>query len=338
MPNRYGRRQKFVWRPKKKDPAGAPSTAPPPPPPPWVELPRDLTANILQRLGVEDVLRNAIMVCTTWRNVCKDPTMWRVINMSKPSFSDDDELEDMCRHAVELSQGELNEIIIEDFCTNELLLYIAQRSSKLKKLRLVSCYCVSNDCLSKAAIQLPLLQDIQIYFCSLSVEFIKTAGRSCPLLKSFTYNKDGCRDELVCDEEAVAVAEHMKGLHHLSLFGSNMTNKGLRAIVDGCPHLKSLDMRRCFNVAPEADLLEKCSKQIKDLKYPYDSMSDYEFSDYVEAYDELQYSMGFSDEGYDFDDEYDEYFDYDDYTDPFSHEYFEHFDDLYPNVPPEWFM
>ncbi|VFQ74871.1 unnamed protein product [Cuscuta campestris] len=325
-------KKKFVYRPKKKDPAGASCSDPPPPPPPWAELPRDITANILHRLGAEEVLKSAIRVCTSWRSTCKDPSMWRVVDMSK-YVSHPDKLEQMCRYIVNLSQGELLDITIEDFGSDELILYISKRASKLRRLRLVSCYCVSNESLSEAATQLPSLQDLEIHLSDLSTECIKAIGRSCPLLKSFTYNK--CKFPTASsDNEAIAVAENMQGLHRLSLLGNTMTLKGVQAILDGCPHLESLDLRRCFHVILARDLGGIC-KQIKDLKHPMDPICDYEFSNYIDDYgdDYDAFSDGYPVDYFDYygDDD----FEYDDYTDPFRPEYL---DDFYSDVPLEWLM
>ncbi|XP_019170313.1 PREDICTED: putative F-box/LRR-repeat protein 23 [Ipomoea nil] len=341
MPKRYTyyRQKKFVWRfPKKKNPADASSSNPPPPPPPWVELPRDITANILHRLGTIDVLQTALKVCSTWRSVCLDPAMWRVIDMSS---SDDDHLyspalKPMCRYAVDLSQGQLVDITIEEFGTDDLVLYIAQRANQLRRLQLVSCINVSSECLCKAATEFPLLQELQIHFSNISSEGIKVVGRSCPSLNSFTFDQYGSMSPMECDDDALAIAENMHGLHHLSLFGNKITNKGVQAILDGCPHLESLDLRRCSNVTLEGDLGVRCSQRIKNLRCPNDSTSDYEFCDYVEDDDDyygLYLSDGFPDYyDYDYDD-----FAYDDYTDPFSHEYLE-LDDDYPSIPLGWLV
>ncbi|CDY21982.1 BnaC09g00880D [Brassica napus] len=47
----------------------------------WAELPSELTSSILRRLSSIDILENAQKVCTSWRGVCKDPAMWRKIDM-----------------------------------------------------------------------------------------------------------------------------------------------------------------------------------------------------------------------------------------------------------------
>ncbi|KAJ9566040.1 hypothetical protein OSB04_002006 [Centaurea solstitialis] len=51
-----------------------------------------------------------------------------------------------------------------------------------------------------------------------------------------------------CDDEALAVANSMHALRHLQLSGSTITGVGLRAILHGCSHLESLDIRSCFKL------------------------------------------------------------------------------------------
>jgi hypothetical protein len=69
----------------------------------------------------------------------------------------------------------------------------------------------------------------------------------------------------------------MPELRSLQLFGDKLTNDGLQAILDGCPHLESLDLRQCFNVILAGDLGKRCAGQIKHLRRPLDSTDDYEF-------------------------------------------------------------
>lgn len=101
---------------------------------------------------------------------------------------------------------------------------------------------------------------------------VETIGRSCPMLKSFTFNEEAYYRPIKADELALAVSKSMPGLLHLTLCGSKMTNKGLKAILDGCPHLESLDLRECHNVdLKDGDIGTRCSRQIKNLKRPSDS-------------------------------------------------------------------
>ncbi|XP_059285576.1 F-box protein SKIP19-like [Lycium ferocissimum] len=110
--------------------------------PPWLEQGEDIWANILHRLGAIEILETAQKVCTTCRRVGKDPSMWRVINMSNHGdlFKIPYDLEVMCHHAIDRSQGELVHIHLEYFASDQLLQYTAERSGKLKRLRIACCY------------------------------------------------------------------------------------------------------------------------------------------------------------------------------------------------------
>ncbi|GMI70153.1 SKP1/ASK-Interacting protein 19 [Hibiscus trionum] len=244
----------------------------------WLELPPDVTASILFRLGAIEILNSAQNVCSQWRNVCKDPSMWRSIDMrnSGDLHHMDYDLETMCLLAVDRSCGHLLDINIEYFGTDELLFYISERSVHLKRLRLFSCFYISDEGLSKSALKLPFLEELEIFIGPISKQAVETIGRSCPLLKSFKYNLRRCKG-YVCDDEALAIAQNMPELRHLQLLGNGLTNEGLQAILDGCPHLEYLDLRQCFSVRLVGNLEKMCVERVKNLRNPSDPIHDYEF-------------------------------------------------------------
>ena len=134
--------------------------------------------------------------------------------------------------------------------------------------------------MKEATAKLPLLEELGITLFLLPKESLEDVGRCCPLLKSFKWNQRWYATGLSqteCDEEAVAIAKNMPELHHLQLIGNQLTNDGLQAILDGCPHLESLDLRRCFNVTLSGNLGRRCAERIKNLRHPNDSMDGYEF-------------------------------------------------------------
>lgn len=132
--------------------------------------------------------------------------------------------------------------------------------------------------MSEAAAKLPLLEDLEISYVLMSKEPLEAVGRCCPLLKSLKFNSPGYRRHHVeCDEEAIAIAENMPELRHLQIFGNKLTNDGLKAILDRCHYLESLDLRQCFKVALTGNL-GRCAERIKDLRSPCDSTDDYELN------------------------------------------------------------
>nr|XP_033516596.1 F-box protein SKIP19-like [Nicotiana tomentosiformis] len=157
--------------------------------PPWLELPPEITSTILQKLGTIEILRNADKVCTTWRRLCEDPAMWRVINMRDNVWDMlEGYLEQICREAVDRSQGQLIDINLEYFGSDNLLYYIAERSPQLKRLRLLCSYNVSGEALSAALKKCPLLEELHLYHILIGKESIENIGRSCRALKSFKLN------------------------------------------------------------------------------------------------------------------------------------------------------
>ncbi|KAL6991601.1 hypothetical protein U1Q18_009713 [Sarracenia purpurea var. burkii] len=200
-------------------------------------------------------------------------------------------------------------------CSSFVLCGRSGLASQLKRLQIVSCYGISDEGLSEAAKKLPLLEELHICFCSISKEALKNVGRCCHKLKSLTFNYRGNRGpyDMEYDEEALAIAENMPGLHYLQLIGNRMTNDGLSAILDGCPHLETLDLRQCFNVHLGGALAKRCSEAIKNLRRPSDSTDDCGFdATPYDGYDDFsfddEYPSGFSE--IDFLSDVDEYYEF----------------------------
>nr|GMD83297.1 F-box protein SKIP19-like [Ipomoea batatas] len=148
---------------------------------PWVDLPPELTANILQRLSAVDIFHSA-QVCSAWRRICEDPSMWRYVELWNP----------------------------------------AGKEREAKQLRHLGKHC-----------------------CAISKKGIEAAGRSCPFLNSFNFFMVSENVNRPYDGEAIAIAENMRGLKHLRLYGNKMTDKGVEAILDACPRLQSLNLEHC---------------------------------------------------------------------------------------------
>ncbi|XP_047951572.1 putative F-box/LRR-repeat protein 23 [Salvia hispanica] len=299
------------------------SSATPPPPPPWIELPEELTANILQRLHAEERLGIAQLVCSTWWRVCKNPAMWRVIDLDLRRCEGVVLFDSICCGAVDRSQGQLIElkvINIDDYFG--FLYYAAKRSSQLRCLTLAGYEQLETD-LTRIIEKLPQLEELHlIRMPSLTHKQFATIGNSCPMLKSLTYNQhwympslsaddEDCPDVDFCTMHAIAIGKSMPNLRHLRLWELYMRNKGVEAILDGCPHLESLDLRKCSVDLDEA-LFNRCIEQIKDLILPTDgNTSDpdlledpgYESEDVITTSNLADFCRpGWSDDGFDDDD------------------------------------
>ncbi|XLU31811.1 hypothetical protein S245_067877, partial [Arachis hypogaea] len=243
----------------------------------WLDLPDDLTLMIIGKLTTFQILTSVQFVCRKWWRICMDPLMWRTINMCNIGIrnSVDYKLEKMCRHAIDRSCGQLVDISIEYFATDDFLKYIIDSGChKLQRLRLVQCFRrISDKGLCEMVEKLPLLEELDITLClNVSSIALEAIGRSCPLLKSFKFNDNGGGKKA-----AFAIAQNMSNLRHLQLFGNLLNNSGLNAILNDCPHLESLDLRKCYNVKLEGKLKTRCDEQLKDLRDPDAPCDDFRF-------------------------------------------------------------
>ncbi|XP_074331206.1 putative F-box/LRR-repeat protein 23 [Apium graveolens] len=203
----------------------------------------------------------------------------------------------MCMNVIDRSQGQLVDLNIEHFPTNDLIQFLAQgdRSSQLKRLQISHCYGSLHKSWSDFLKKAPLLEEITLTFTIISKEIVADISRYCPMLKSFTYNNNGWKYSIgksSANDFVIAVAKGMSQLLNLQLTGSEMTNKGLQAILDGCPNLESLDLRGCLNINLGNRCGKLCKERIKNLRLPGDSMEDHKVAPY-DSSDEDDYDTNY---------------------------------------------
>ncbi|KAL5076885.1 hypothetical protein RYX36_015869 [Vicia faba] len=251
-----------------------------------LELPVDLTKNILQRLDTLDILISARNVCSLWWHICKDPLMWRIINISNVHHIPYHFccLDKIVRRAVDLSRGHLEDIDIQLFCTDDLLKFIAHRASNLRRLKISNCNKISINGLIEFMKMFSLLEELHISFKHLSKDSIQVIGRFCPLLKSLNLEVPQYTHFDFYDD-VFAIGKAMPGLRHLSFSRIVFMNDQLFAILDGCPLIESLDLQYCHvrGLCPSVE--KRCRQQIKDFQLPKNN--DYkEYGNYFDTYED----------------------------------------------------
>ncbi|XLT37137.1 hypothetical protein HN873_068429 [Arachis hypogaea] len=275
----------------------------------WLHLPVELILIIFEKLGAIEVLTSVQRVCMLWRTICKDPYTWRVINMRVVGFPKfmDYQLSSLCRRTIERSCGLLVDISIDYFATEDLLNDIANFcGSRLRRLRLNRCYYrISPKVLCDLAKKCPWLKELDITHCyCITPSFLESFGQACPLLKTFKFNYDRPLDHYYIssrlrrtnNEYAYAIARSMPQLRRLQLLGSTLDYDGLHAILNGCPHLESLDLRHCINCDTKREIIiEMVQGRIMNFRLSILGAStiDYEFCSLL-PYEEAMRDWGFN--------------------------------------------
>lgn len=117
----------------------------------------------------------------------------------------------------------------------------------MKHVRLLRCNKLTDNGLMEACKSLPLLEELDISYCVQIQLPFESVGCSCPNLKIFQFGIERNSHSMQpCNDAAHSIAKNMPGLRELQLFGNQLDKEGMRAILDGCPLLQSLDVRHCF--------------------------------------------------------------------------------------------
>jgi hypothetical protein len=114
----------------------------------WSELPCDALLFVFTKLDLFDTLMGAGLVCHSWLDAAKVPSLWRCIDMADRRLVEKkllqrggtDVLRAMAKVAVERSDGELQGFFGREFVTVELLNYIGDRY-------LIICFISAQDIL-----------------------------------------------------------------------------------------------------------------------------------------------------------------------------------------------
>ncbi|CAL5010818.1 unnamed protein product [Urochloa decumbens] len=217
----------------------------------WMELPLDALETIFTKLSGVDILMGAGLVCHSWLDAAEVPSLWQCVDMASHEFVEhkrfryggNDVLCAMAKLAVDRSNGQLQEFSGRRFVTAELLNYIGDSYRTVYEI----------------------------------------VGKHCPHLKSFKqiiglsasydyqywhWRLDG--NSVQGNDETLGIAT-MAGLRTLQLIRSDISNRGLEAILNGCPHLDSLDIRQCFYVKMDA-AMEARLASLNSLRLPDDSI------------------------------------------------------------------
>jgi len=244
----------------------------------WSELPVDVLPLVFANLGAIDILMGSGLVCHSWLEAAKLTDLWRSVDMANHEAlekMDDDVLCAMAKVAVDRSKGQLEVFLGKLFVNDEILKYIGDRSASLKSLSLISCHDITNKGFTDLITKSPLLEDLSLELCPRvgGRKVFQATVKACSHLKRFSLHRELFNFSFNYPERDAEVRgfEGMRELRSLSLIGSNISNRELEAILDGCPHLETLFLRDCYRVDSDSALRAKCAriKTVTIAKYKW---------------------------------------------------------------------
>ncbi|KAJ3693603.1 hypothetical protein LUZ60_009083 [Juncus effusus] len=235
----------------------------------WAELNGELLLVIFQKVGTFDVLKSAEFVCRSWRKVAKDePEVWRRIDMTthngrfNPCM-----LSHMTRLAIDRSKGRLEDFCVGSSYNDYFLKYLCDRTSVLKSLRLISCDRITVKGIINTIKRQPLLDNLEIALGPVCYKLRELVWKELPNnLKRFELNNDSYCSFPLDNKEAFGIARTMRQLRYLRLSRNSLSNEGLKAILEGCPHLETLDIQGCRYVNMDSDMRARCAR-LTNLRY-----------------------------------------------------------------------
>ena len=100
----------------------------------WSDLPLDVLTLVFTKLGVVEVLMGAGLVCHSWLDTAKVPSLWQYLDMGhdnvvevKRRSGGRDVIGAMVKEAVDRANGQLEVFLGEEFVDDDLLKYIGGR-------------------------------------------------------------------------------------------------------------------------------------------------------------------------------------------------------------------
>ncbi|EEF33005.1 F-box protein SKIP1 [Ricinus communis] len=260
----------------------------------WSDLTYECLINILSRLTLEHRCLGPMLVCKSWLNACKDPSLYKIFNLETqfnsttessrwwtPNF--ERQIDSMLRSIVVYSYGNLTEIRTRH-CSDFSINFVAERCPNLEVLWIKSCPSLTDASMVQIAFKCTKLRELDISYCyGISHESLVMLGRNCPNLKVLKRNLMNWLDPsqhggtvptdylnacpLDGDSEANAIAKFMPHLEHLEVRFSKLSSKGLVSICEGCLNLEYLDISGCANLTSWDIVNMKASlRNLKEIK------------------------------------------------------------------------
>ncbi|KAJ8565524.1 hypothetical protein K7X08_008100 [Anisodus acutangulus] len=245
----------------------------------WDELSPEILASIFVRIVPQELMvRSVALVCRSWMETVAGPYCWVEID-----------LEEWCRRCCIANRSHLIDPTVRKIVRrsrftfrristyrlgNVGFSFAADRGRCLKILQIPQSG-ITDEVVEKHAGSLVNLTFLDISYCSkITEKGLKAFGKQCKSLTHLRRNMPlwelptNFEASDINDQDALIIAETMKGLQRLDLAFNWLSDTGLVAILTQCKALTHLDIQGCWNVQLKGNLEERCEKLV-DFRSPW---------------------------------------------------------------------
>lgn len=230
---------------------------------PWDSLMPDTLGLIFQKLSLQDILSVVPRVCKSWANVVRGPYCWHEISIEEwSSYCQPETLDRMLQMLLSRSSGSLRRLHVYGLSTNNTLSLIADNAKTLQDLRLHRSD-ISNSIVEEVSWKLSNVTLLDLSYCTkIGASALEALGKHCKLLTTLLRNMHpwDVMDRRSQDDEALAIATTMPNLRHLELAYLRISTEGVVQLIGNLCGLELLDVRGCWNVKLDNDLLDRLPK------------------------------------------------------------------------------
>lgn len=229
----------------------------------WDELIPEALGLIFKNLSIEDKLTVIPRVCKSWGKAVVLPFCWQEIDIEQWSQNCPLEaLDRLLQMLISRSSGSLRKLCVTRLSKEQSFSFIADNAKSLQVLRLPRCEI--NDCIvERIAGRLTTITFLDLSYCKkIGSHALEVIGKHCKSLIWLrrTMHPLEVIDMLTHDDEAFAIAATMPQLKQLEVAYLLISNEGVLKILNSCSELEFLDVRGCWNLDLEEDVLKQFSR------------------------------------------------------------------------------
>ncbi|KAL3380632.1 hypothetical protein AABB24_001006 [Solanum stoloniferum] len=245
----------------------------------WDELSPELLASIFVRIVPPELMvKSVALVCRNWMEIVSGPYCWTEID-----------LEHWCRKCCIANRSHLIDPVVRKIVRRSRstfrrlstyrlgdvgFSFAASRGRCLKTLQIPMCE-VTDQVVEKHVRFLANLTFLDISYClKITEKGLKAFGTQCKSLTHLRRNMPlwelptSVEASDINDQEALIIAETMKGLQRLDFAFNRLSDTGIETILTQCKALTHLEIQGCWNVELKGDLEVRCKKLV-DFRSPW---------------------------------------------------------------------